>query len=154
MGNGRDNARTAHLGPWPRAGASAAIFRDGAVLLVERGAPPFEGMWSLPGGAIEPGETAEAAAVREVREETGLDARIAGLAGVYDVILRRDDGTLKGHYVLATYYGSAVGGDPRGGGDARRAQFVALNTLDAMSLTPDTFAVIQRAAQLLSRRDE
>ena len=146
---GRDGASR-----WPRAGASAALFRDGAVLLVERGSPPFQGAWSLPGGAIEPGETAEAAALREVREETGLDAVIAGLAGVNDVILRRDDGTLECHYVIATYYGSALGGEPQPGGDARRAEFVSLGALEGLSLTPDTLAVIRRAAHLLSRRDE
>lgn len=139
---------------WPRAGASAALFRDGAVLLVERGTPPFEGLWSLPGGAIEPGETAEAAVTREVREETGLGAEIAGLAGVTDVILRRDDASLEAHYVLATYYGIALGGEPRPAGDARRVEFVSLAALDAVRLTPGTLAVIRRAHGLLGRRDE
>lgn len=152
MGNGGHD--TAHRQPCPRAGASAALFREGAVLLVERGAPPFEGSWSLPGGAIEPGETAEAAAIRELREETGLGAEIAGLAGVTDVILRRDDGSLEAHYVLATYYGIALGGEPRPGGDARRAEFVSLSTLDARRLTPGTLAIIRRAHGLLARRDE
>ena len=64
---------TSWKGPWPRAGASAVLFRGEAVLLIERGGGPSEGLWSLPGGSIEAGETAEDAARREVREETGLD---------------------------------------------------------------------------------
>ncbi len=150
MSNSGDAAGRDTPSRWPRAAASAALIRDGAVLLVERGSPPFEGMWSLPGGAIEAGETAEAAAVREVREETGLDARIAGLAGVYDVILHGKDGTLEAHYVIATYYGTASGGDPRPGGDARLARFASLAALDELPLTDGTLAVIRRAAQLLT----
>ena len=75
---------------WPRCGASAAIFREGAVLLIERAKGALKGRWSLPGGHIEPGETAQAAAVREVREETGVEADIQGLVDIHDVILRAD----------------------------------------------------------------
>jgi len=136
-------------GPWPRAGASAALFRDGAVLLVERASAPLRHLWSLPGGVIEPGETAEAAAVREVREETGLAVDIVGLAGVHDVILRGDDGALQAHYVLATYFGRVAAGQPRAGSDARKARLVPLTQLDALALTPGLLPIIQRAAQLL-----
>jgi 8-oxo-dGTP diphosphatase len=141
----RDAAPSAR---WPRAGASAALFRSCAVLLVERGSPPAEGLWSLPGGLIEPGETAIAAALREVREETGLRAEILGLAGVYDVILKSDTGALQAHYVLATYFGHVPDGDPRPAGDVRQAKFVPLEALDGIALTPATLPVIRRAATL------
>ena len=86
---------------WPRAGASAVLFRGESVLLTERGDGPSEGLWSLPGGSIEAGETAEDAARREVREETGLEAHIVGLAGVYDIIDRDDTDAVVLHYVIA-----------------------------------------------------
>src|SRR5215470_13732542 len=61
---------------WPRCGASAAVFRGEAVLLIVRAKGALKGLWSLPGGHIEPGETARAAALREVREETAVEADI------------------------------------------------------------------------------
>jgi ADP-ribose pyrophosphatase YjhB (NUDIX family) len=80
---------------WPRAAASAAIFRDGKVLLAQRSKPPLKGIWSLPGGHIEPGEKAIEAAHRELNEETGITADLKGLADVANVIMRRDDGALR-----------------------------------------------------------
>jgi 8-oxo-dGTP diphosphatase len=149
----RNAADSAQRGssPWPRAAASAALFRGGAVLLVERASAPFAGLWSLPGGLIEPGETAEDAARREVREETGLAAGIVGLTDVHDVILRRDDGMLQAHFVLATYFGRPGSGYPRAGSDAHDARFVALADLDALALTPGAVAIIARAAALLAQ---
>jgi len=138
---------------WPRAGASAALFREGAVLLVERGTAPFAGLWSLPGGAIEAGETAQAAAEREVLEETGLVADILGLSGVHDVMLRGNDLKLQARYVLATYYGRAPTGEPRGCGDARQARFVPLEDLAGLALTPGLVPIIRRAAQRLAEFD-
>jgi ADP-ribose pyrophosphatase YjhB (NUDIX family) len=80
-------------------------------------------LWSLPGGHIEPGETASAAAVREVREETGVEAELAGLVDVHDVILRRDDGALLAHYLIAVYCGRWLAGEPMPGGDEIAARF-------------------------------
>jgi 8-oxo-dGTP diphosphatase len=147
---GTSGEETSAQGPWPRAGASAVLFRGEAVLLVERGGGPSEGLWSLPGGCIEPGETAEDAARREVHEETGLDPHIAGLAGVYDLIDRDSDGAVVLHYVLATYFGRADDGEPLPGSDAREARFIALDKLDELPLTRGTRFVIDEAWHLLA----
>lgn len=136
-------------GPWPRAGASAVLFRGEAVLLVERGEAPAQGLWSLPGGSIEAGEPAEDAARREVREETGLISHIEGLAGVYDIIDRDEAGTVVLHFVIATYFGRADDGEPRPRGDARDARFFALDTLGELSMTRGTRHVIEEAWRLL-----
>ncbi|KAB2938589.1 MAG: NUDIX hydrolase [Hyphomicrobium sp.] len=137
-------------GPWPRAGASAVLFRGSTVLLVERGEAPAQGLWSLPGGSIEAGEPAEDTARREVREEAGLEAHIVGLAGVYDIIEHESDGTVLLHYVLATYFGRAAEGDPRAGGDARDARFFPLDALEDLPMTPGTRFVIAEAWRLLA----
>ena len=137
-------------GPWPRVGASAVLFRGEAVLLVERGGEPSEGLWSLPGGSIEAGETAEDAARREVREETGLDAHIAGLAGVYDIIDRDDTDAVVLHYVIATYFGRAGDGEPKPGSDARDARLVAIAELADLPMTAGTRHVIGEARRLLA----
>lgn len=137
---------------WPRCAASAAVFRDGSVLLVQRGKGALVGLWSLPGGHIEPGETAKAAAVREVREETGVEAELEGLVDIHDVILHRDDGTLRAHYLIAVFCGRWLAGEPTPGGDEIAARFVAVEHIaDAgrYRLTDGAAALIHRArAQL------
>ncbi|MGH6815839.1 MAG: NUDIX hydrolase [Hyphomicrobiaceae bacterium] len=132
---------------WPRPGASAAVFRDGAVLLVERGKGP-RGVWSLPGGHIEPGETARAAALREVAEETGVVCDLLGIANVHDVLLRDAAGELTAHYVLAVFYGRWRSGEPQAQSDCCDARFVSLDALGSYVLTEGAQAVIVRAAAL------
>ena len=141
-------------GAWPKAGASAVLFRGEAVLLVERGDGPSEGLWSLPGGSIEAGETAEDAARREVNEETGLEAHIVGLAGVYDIIDRDETDAVVLHYVLATYFGRIGDGAPKPGGDARDARLVAIAELADLPMTPGTRHVIEEARRLLAANAE
>jgi len=131
----------------PVAAASAAIFRDRAVLLVERGKGALAGIWSLPGGHIEPGETAAAAALREVGEETGVTARLFGLADVRDVIRRDASGLLTAHYLIAVYYGIWLAGEPVAGGDSRTARFVELADLDSYQLTENAIDIINVAAE-------
>jgi len=146
-GEYRDDRQT---GRWPRAAASAVLFRGEAVLLVERGGDPAKGLWSLPGGAIEPGETAQDAARREAHEETGLIAHIEGLAGVYDVIDRDEAGAVVLHYVIACYFGRADDGEPHARGDASEARFFALDKIRDLPLTKGTQFVIEEAWRLLA----
>jgi 8-oxo-dGTP diphosphatase len=130
--------------------ASIAVFRDGHVLLVERGKGPRRGIWSLPGGHIEPGETARAAAQRELAEETGVDADILGLVDVHDVIMRRDDGELSAHYLLAVFYGRWRAGEPIAATDVAAARFVPLADVPGMPLTPGAIDFITRAHELVT----
>ena len=133
---------------WPRCGASAAIFRRGQVLLVERAKGPLAGLWSLPGGHIEPGEPVRAAALREIDEETGVAAEIAGLLDVHEVIRRGAQGRLLAHYLLVVWYGRWVAGEPAAGGDAAAARFVALDAIDRLAMTDGAAGLIRRARTL------
>ena len=87
------------------------------VLLIRRGTPPRLGEWSLPGGRIEWGERAEAAALRELREETGVEGEILGLLDVVDGLFGER------HYVLVDYAVLWTSGEPRAGDDAAAAAF-------------------------------
>lgn len=144
------SSETNTRGLWPRAAASAVLFRGQSVLLTERGDGPSEGLWSLPGGSIEAGETAEDAARREVSEETGLEAHIVGLAGVYDIIDRDEADAVVLHYVIATYFGHAGDGAPKPGSDARDARLVSVAELTGLPMTEGTRHVIEEARRLLA----
>jgi 8-oxo-dGTP diphosphatase len=135
---------------WPRGAASAAIFRGHEVLLIERGkGGPLKGFWSLPGGRIEPGERVRAAALREVREETGIVAELAGLLDIHEVIRHDPAGQLVSHYLLAIFYGRWISGEPVAGDDAAAASFVALDAVDKLRMTNDAPDLIRRAWTLL-----
>jgi 8-oxo-dGTP diphosphatase len=133
---------------WPRAAASIAVFRGRHVLLVERGKGPRRGIWSLPGGHIEPGETARAAALRELDEETGVGAELGGLLDVHDVIYKNAQGALTVHYVLCVFWGHWRSGEPRAGGDSADARFVPVGDIESWPLTPGGADLVRRAAQL------
>jgi ADP-ribose pyrophosphatase YjhB (NUDIX family) len=136
---------------WPRCGASAAIFREDAVLLIERAKGALKGRWSLPGGHIEPGETARAAAVREVHEETGVEADMVGLVDIHDVILRGADGVLVAHYLITVFCGRWRAGEPAASSDASAARFVRIGDIESFPLTDGAAQLIRRAwAQVLT----
>ena len=114
-------------GPWLT--ADGVVERDGALLLVKRGRPPFEGTYALPGGFVEAGETVEEAAVREVREETGLRTRVVRLLGVYSDP-ERDP---RGHTVSAVFLLEMTGGRLKGGDDAAEAKFFEVGKLPPLA---------------------
>ncbi len=129
--------------PVPTVGA--IVFRDGAVLLVKRGAEPNKGRWSLPGGALEIGETVEAAAVRETLEETRVDVRSVRVFDVRDFI--QLEGTkVRWHYVLIDILCEYIGGDPFPGTDAENARFVPPRELGEYDVAPTGLEVLEAAS--------
>jgi 8-oxo-dGTP diphosphatase len=134
---------------WPRCGASAAIFRRREVLLVERAKGPLKGLWSLPGGHIEAGEPARVAALREVREETGVVAELGGLVDIHEVVRRGAKGRLLAHYLLVVWYGRWVAGEPLAGSDAAAARFVPIDAIDTLPTTEAAPDLVGRAFKML-----
>ena len=112
----QDEARRGAF-PHPRLSVDAVVVRDGRVLLVRRGKPPFEGGWALPGGFVDRGERLEEAVLRELREETGLEGRLLGVVGAYS----RPDRDPRGHTVSVVYALEAEEGEAVGADDAAEA---------------------------------
>ena len=129
--------------------AVGAVILDGdRVLLIQRGQEPLKGEWSLPGGAVEIGETLEAALVREVREETSLDVVVGPVVDVLDSIRRDAAGGAEYHYIIIDYTCRVRGGTPTSaapGTDAADVRWVSLDELDRYRLTDATVAVIRKA---------
>jgi 8-oxo-dGTP diphosphatase len=135
----------------PVVGVGAVILDGRKVLLIRRGSEPLKGQWSLPGGGLETGERLEDGLRREVREETGLEVNILGLAGVYDRIMPDAQGKAQFHYVLIDYLCAVAGGTLHAGGDAAEVRWVPEGELDALEITALTLPVI-RGVLLEQRR--
>jgi 8-oxo-dGTP diphosphatase len=135
---------------WPRCGASLAVFRGDSLLLVKRGAGAFKGLWSLPGGHIEPGERACATALRETLEETGVAAAAPRLIDIHEVLLRDAGGALAAHYLIVVFAARWREGEPVAGDDAESARFVPLSELTRYPLTEGLGPLIARARAALA----
>ena len=135
----------------PVAAVGIACFNaDGEVLLIQRGTPPRLGEWSIPGGKLEWGETLKAAALRELVEETGVEAQIVGLIDVVDgIFTSRSTGGTTRHFVLIDYLARHVSGDPIAGDDAANACFVPLRDLTDYHLWDETLRTIHAGAKQL-----
>jgi mutator protein MutT len=129
----------------PFVGVGAAIVDAGRVVLVRRRFEPLAGEWSLPGGAVELGETLEECVTREMREETGLEVEVGPVLDVFDRITLDPSRRIQFHYVLIDYLCRPIGGALRAGSDVADAAFVAPADLAAYHLTEQATAVIARA---------
>jgi 8-oxo-dGTP diphosphatase len=127
----------------PLLGVGGIVFAGEQVLLVERGKPPLEGLWSLPGGLVETGERLEDAVAREVLEETGLRVSAESLATVFERIMPDATGRAEYHYVLVDFYCSVQGGELCAGDDSRRAEWFDLSALATLPMTTGTREVIE-----------
>lgn len=134
---------------FPRLGVSACVWRQGRVLIVERAKAPLAGLWSLPGGSVEPGEAVKEAALRELREETGVEAALDHLVGLFDVIRRDDGGELAVHFVIACYAGLWTGGEAVARSDAANVEWVEPGQLGGRAFTPGVLDAIAKAQSLL-----
>jgi ADP-ribose pyrophosphatase YjhB (NUDIX family) len=123
----------------PLVAVGVVLFRPtgsgGEVLLVQRGRPPAEGRWSFPGGAQRLGETAEAAARRELLEETGLIAGALHLAAHADSIHRDSVGHIQFHYTIINFCGVSCGGQALAASDAAAISWADVKQLEPYALS-------------------
>jgi 8-oxo-dGTP diphosphatase len=133
----------------PVVGIGAIVIEDGRVLLVQRGHEPMKGQWSLPGGAVECGETLVAAVVRELREETGLEVTVGPLVEVIERVHRDADGRVEYHFIVADYLATVAGGRLEAASDAADLCWVAEHELVDFRLNDQTLAVICKALELV-----
>ncbi len=128
----------------PILAVSAVVLDDqDRLLVVERGKPPGEGQWSIPGGKVERGETIVAAVAREIFEETGLTVEVGALIDVVERI------AASYHYVILTHVARITGGTLTPGDDVRHARLVSPEELAALSTTDSLDAVVARGRALL-----
>ena len=134
----------------PIIGVAAVLIENDRVTLVRRGRAPAYGEWSLPGGAVELGETLESAVTREVNEEIGLEVEVLELVAVLDRIFLDKEGQIQFHYVLLDFLCRKIGGKLLASSDAIACAQVPFFALDEYKLTKETKEVINRAYRRLN----
>jgi ADP-ribose pyrophosphatase YjhB (NUDIX family) len=135
----------------PILAASVAIFRDGRVLLAARGREPMKGVFTLPGGAVELGETLSEAALREVREETGLTVRLVGFVTHQEVIHLGREGRAERHFVICVFAAHWQSGEPAITEEASEFRWADPVTLDGLRVTEGLASVVA-AAKIVADR--
>lgn len=131
----------------PIVGVAAVVLRAGQVLLVQRGREPAKGLWGLPGGMLELGETVAEGVRREVWEECGVEIEVGPLVGVFEPMQRDDAGRLRYHYVVLDYLARYVGGELQAADDADDARWVSPAELEGLPMLVETREMIKRVLE-------
>jgi ADP-ribose pyrophosphatase YjhB (NUDIX family) len=134
--------------PFVGVGAVVVDGNAGRVLLVKRRFEPAAGQWSLPGGAVDVGETLAASVARELQEETGLEVEVGPVIEVFDRIIHDAEGRVQYHYVLVDYVCRPVGGRLAAASDVADVAWADPGGLEPFTLTDKALAVIARALVL------
>lgn len=132
----------------PFVGVGAVVLDGERVLIVKRKYEPLAGQWSLPGGAVDVGETLEECLAREIREETGLEIAVGPVIEVLDRITRDEEGRVRYHFVLIDYLAWVVGGELTPASDVADARLVEASALADYGLAAKAVEVIGRALEL------
>ena len=135
----------------PLLAASLAVFRNGRVLLARRAAPPYAGRYTLPGGLVEPGETLAEAALRETREEVGVEADVLRFNRHVEVIERDTEG-VRHHYVIASFVGAWVAGEGTPGPEASDVIWADLDEVLRLPTTDHLPALLEAAWRIAEGR--
>jgi 8-oxo-dGTP diphosphatase len=120
------------------------------VLIVRRGRPPSHGLYTLPGGGVELGETLEQAVIREVREETGLDIEPLALAGYGQVIMRDAHGKIERHFVILPFAARWIAGDVSLNEELAEADWLSPSELAGLKTTEGLAEIVAIAGERLA----
>jgi 8-oxo-dGTP diphosphatase len=129
----------------PHLAVSAAIFRADRLLIVRRARPPGLGLYTLPGGGVELGETLHEAVIREVREETGLTIEPLSLAGYRQVIVRDSDGRIERHFVLLPFAARWIAGEVALNEELSEARWLLPGELSGLTTTEGLADIVAAA---------
>ncbi|NNM74841.1 NUDIX domain-containing protein [Enterovirga aerilata] len=135
----------------PFLAASVCVVRDGKVLLAARARPPMQGVFTLPGGLVEPGETLAEAAIRELREEVGVEAEILGFVGPVEVIERDAAGRARRHFVICAHAARWLSGDGQAGEEALEVRWLGPDELGSVPTTAGLPGIVAGAVALASQ---
>ena len=135
----------------PILAVSAAIIRDGKVLIVRRARPPARGVYTLPGGGVEVGETLVEAVVREVREETELVIDPVALAGYREAITRDGDGRIERHFVILPFAARWIAGEPRLSEELAESMWLDPSEIVGLDATAGLSEIIANAVRLVAK---
>lgn len=137
----------------PQLAVSAAVFRDGRLLVVRRARAPANGLYTLPGGRVEMGETLIEAVRREVREETALEIEVIALAGYREIILKgeraKDDSVVSGHFVILPFAARWVSGEVALNEELDDARWIVPEELKGLKTTEGLAGIVETAAKMV-----
>lgn len=136
----------------PVCAVGAIVLEKGELLLVKRDREPARGLWSLPGGRVEWGESLMEACAREVREETGIEVDIEGLAGIAERIIPDDEGTVVHHFVIHDFWARPRARETVAGSDVSDVRWVPVSDLGGLALTEGLLEFLQDRGALEGRR--
>jgi 8-oxo-dGTP diphosphatase len=135
----------------PFLAVSAAIVRDGHVLVVRRARAPAAGLFTLPGGVVECGETLVEAVIREAREETGIAIEPVALAGHREVVVRAADGRVERHFVILAFAARWAAGEPSPNSEIAEARWVRPAELKSLPTTEGLADIVAAAFERLEQ---
>jgi len=124
-------------------GVGAIVIKDGRVLLVQRAAPPSQGLWAIPGGSLEAGETLQQGAEREIREETGITIRAGEPVYAFDFLQYDDEKRLQYHFVIVDVEGEYLEGEVRAADDALAARWISPAELAGLPVSANTLKILR-----------
>ncbi|OPY12870.1 MAG: Bifunctional NMN adenylyltransferase/Nudix hydrolase [Syntrophus sp. PtaB.Bin001] len=127
----------------PRVGVGVIVIKDDKILLVKRGTDPNKGLWAIPGGSLELGETLKEGAEREIREETGIVVDVKRPAYAFDYFEKDQKGKIRFHFVIVDMWADYVRGELKAADDAIEVRWLSREDLNNINLTVSTVEVLR-----------